>query len=279
MLNNILANEPFTEREAWQWLEERCEVHCSIRELAKIWGWQKSKAERFLKKLKENSLIETKIEIGKSLIKLCKCAFFPTPWQKVETDSETISSETQVNYDHQDNLQDNSETDETHVNLTLNTFLQENFQTTSETSSETQKEQEKKSSKRKEQEKQKEKNTPYRGLKKEKETSVEGKKRSVNVQDVTIEHIQPWADTNLIDQTVTLDWELGKFKDYWLSTRKKPPKDGIAAFRNWLRKACEYQQQSRGKNDQYHRKQNKGNTGIDNFLLGAAKLAAKFEGY
>jgi hypothetical protein len=275
-IHNILLfeDEPFTKREAWIWLVENsinCQIAYSIRNMASCWKWHRSKVERFINKCKAEGLMETEIRSGKLVITICNSKYFTLSSQKAEASDESFSRQNQDIITSKRQSQDkNGDTQ----NLEYHASKRNG-----ETKSETQKEEEKKSSKRKEQEKQKEKNTPYRGLKKEKETFVDGKKRSVNVQDATIEHIQPWADTNLIDQTLNLEWELGKFKDYWLSTRKKPPKDGVAAFRNWLRKACEYQQQSRGKNEQYHHKQNKGNSGLDNFLLGAAKLAAKFEGY
>lgn len=76
----VFPNEPFTAREAWEWLIaeaywregrmragkfvatlQRGQLCASVRYLADCWQWEKSKAERFLKRLKTETMIETRI--------------------------------------------------------------------------------------------------------------------------------------------------------------------------------------------------------------------------
>lgn len=67
--------EPFSRREALYWLVEQCKqakLFTSIRSLAYLWRWHKSKVERFIKALKNETLIETEIRSGKTLITLVK---------------------------------------------------------------------------------------------------------------------------------------------------------------------------------------------------------------
>jgi hypothetical protein len=70
--NFYFANDPFSKREAWQWLidsaESRGYINCSIRFLSKEWRWHKSKVETFLKSLKTLGLITTAIESAKTSI-------------------------------------------------------------------------------------------------------------------------------------------------------------------------------------------------------------------
>lgn len=47
-----------------------------------------------------------------------------------------------------------------------------------------------------------------------------------------------------------VDWELGKFRDYWLSaSRNARKKDWNAAFRNWCRRAIEFRREREPKPD------------------------------
>lgn len=61
------------------------------------------------------------------------------------------------------------------------------------------------------------------------------------IEQVEVNDIALWAANNLPESIeINLEWELGKFQDYYQASPKKLPKDGIAAFRNWLRKASEF---------------------------------------
>ncbi|WP_141339717.1 hypothetical protein [Bradyrhizobium sp. USDA 3458] len=86
----MFPDEPFTEREAWQWLIgeasfkprtrniggkviplDRGQLAASIRFMAERWTWSKSKVERFLKRLKTETMIETASGTGLLVITIC----------------------------------------------------------------------------------------------------------------------------------------------------------------------------------------------------------------
>jgi hypothetical protein len=85
------ANEPFTEREAWQWLISeaafkprkkrvgntvfdlvRGQLACSLRFMAKAWQWKKDKVARFLKRLETATMIATQARHDATVITICK---------------------------------------------------------------------------------------------------------------------------------------------------------------------------------------------------------------
>lgn len=87
----IFADEPLTEREAWQWLISeaafrsrkkrvgdtvfdlrRGQLVASIRFMGEAWQWDKSKVSRFLKKLKSEAMIETQARHDATVITVCK---------------------------------------------------------------------------------------------------------------------------------------------------------------------------------------------------------------
>lgn len=82
--------EPFTEREAWTWLcanaawkprRQRMGEHIvdlargelvgAVRFLAEKWGWSRGKVERFVIRLKNETMIETRTETGITIISVC----------------------------------------------------------------------------------------------------------------------------------------------------------------------------------------------------------------
>jgi hypothetical protein len=99
---------PFSEREAWLWLIEnaawkdtersaasgqrvtitRGQIHTSLRGLQTAWGWDKSRVERFLKRLTEWSMIE--MDAGKEgrTLTLCNYCRFQSSREGDETPSE-----------------------------------------------------------------------------------------------------------------------------------------------------------------------------------------------
>lgn len=100
----LFAKEKFTEREAWVWLIReaawrerrtragaslvklaRGECAHSIRFMAEAWQWHRSKVERFLERLKIETMIETRKETGITVIKLCNY----DEYQKVSLQSKT----------------------------------------------------------------------------------------------------------------------------------------------------------------------------------------------
>lgn len=87
--NPIWRDEPFSRAQAWAWLVEearwrpsrisiagktvelqRGELSHSIRFLAKRWGWGKGVVERFIGRLKTETLIETRTETGQLIISI-----------------------------------------------------------------------------------------------------------------------------------------------------------------------------------------------------------------
>ena len=106
MDHHIFANDPLTEREAWQWLIERAafaphphrvgqnvvpvergQLAVSTRYLAQAWQWSKSRVARFLKKLKIGTLIGTADGTGYTVITLCNY----DKYQNVKRDGGTAS--------------------------------------------------------------------------------------------------------------------------------------------------------------------------------------------
>jgi len=104
----VFPREPFTTREAWEWLIaeafwkegrtragqfvvdlERGQLCASVRFLAERWQWTPSKAERFLKRLKTEAMIETRCETGINIITICNYDKFQTLSHESETLSDT----------------------------------------------------------------------------------------------------------------------------------------------------------------------------------------------
>lgn len=110
----IFAEEPFTEREAFCWLIEnavwqdvrkRCgnvivslkrgQLAFSIRFLAEKWRWHKSKTERFINRLKTETLIETDSSQFVNVITICQynelqnfcCEYNPQTETQTETEA------------------------------------------------------------------------------------------------------------------------------------------------------------------------------------------------
>ncbi len=123
------ADEPFTEREAWIWLIseaawmatrvrvghalvslDRGEVSHSIRFLADKWRWHRARVERFLKRLKTETMIGTRIEDGVTVIRLCKY----NEYQRVslpgktqsETQTETVARQSRDREEDRENIED-----------------------------------------------------------------------------------------------------------------------------------------------------------------------------
>lgn len=67
-----------------------------------------------------------------------------------------------------------------------------------------------------------------------------------------------------------VEWELAKFKDHLEARYRKPPKDAVAAFRNWLRRSIEINRANLGRNRTTNYSQS---NSYEQFLSGLAKLA------
>lgn len=263
--NLKLSIKSYSERESWAFLQTRGpEFTCSIRTLAAIWKWNRSKVERFLRVLKEEMLIETGIKSGQTLIILRQ---------------------------NQDTSGDKNEVALTPLNPCIEENIEEISRRTQDSFAEVlnfKEEKKKRSKKRKEEIKEK---TPLKGGKKEKknysdqvvlsssESSNEtqvlkeilSQKPKIGPTSVVAEDVIDWAEKNL-PKTIDVEWELEKFKDYHRSRPKKPPKDSITAFRNWLRRATELQNKNLG-GFKYGHNNNKTteSTDIERFFAGGVR--------
>lgn len=102
------ADEPFTEREAWTWLISeaafrthtrrigthvvnllRGQLAASLRFLADKWKWHRSSVERFLGRLKNRDMIETRIETGLTVITICNYNKYQAAIASGESSAET----------------------------------------------------------------------------------------------------------------------------------------------------------------------------------------------
>ena len=93
-------DEPFTKREAWVWLATNStygKISCSVRYMASLWKWHKSKVERFLQRIKSELLIEKEIKSGKFIITISNYEHFITSVKKTETYSETVVNQNRDN--------------------------------------------------------------------------------------------------------------------------------------------------------------------------------------
>jgi hypothetical protein len=124
--HELFEDERFTERLAWIWLLSeaawrptktrvgsvvvslgRGQVSHSVRFMADKWGWHRSKVERFLNRLKTESMIETDAGQGILVITICKYA----DYQKVGLPEKTVTETPSATEPRQD--RDREETGET----------------------------------------------------------------------------------------------------------------------------------------------------------------------
>lgn len=96
--------EPFTEREAWTWLcanaawkarRQRTGEHVvdlargdlvgAVRFLAEKWGWSRGKVERFVIRLKTETMIERRTETGITIISICNYDIYQGGDDETET--------------------------------------------------------------------------------------------------------------------------------------------------------------------------------------------------
>ena len=105
----LFENEDYNRRDAWCWLVEnavwkrqhpsnirgktimlkRGQLCYSIRYLAEAWGWSKGKTERFINRLKTETMIETQAETGVLIITICNYDKFQPPLKKIGTQDGT----------------------------------------------------------------------------------------------------------------------------------------------------------------------------------------------
>jgi hypothetical protein len=117
-----------------------------------------------------------------------------------------------------------------------------------------------------------------------KKTSRKPLKRK-SMEEVEVSDVTVWAEEHLSAE-ISLEWELAKFQDYYRAGVKNLPKDGVAAFRNWLRKAAEFKNLRAGESSNArHKAYNndpwgsrfKETTGFGRFLAGGLRAVSSFE--
>jgi hypothetical protein len=303
--NLKIAALSYSEREAWTFLQVNGpEVNLSIRNLGILWKWNRSKVERFLKFLKSETLIETKISHGKTtiIIQANQCINEVSHFNSrdnFETEIETVVEETGITKLARDSFEIISETlkiqeiqDAQEISETESRQFQDSYAF--------EEEKKKRSKKRKEEIKEK---TLLKEGKKEKDFSEnnfafdsdENEKAVLEEistklpvlknypENVTAEDILDWAEKN-IPQGINVEWELEKFKDYHRFKPKTKIKDAVAYFRNWLRKAAEFKQKNQNFNsntgnhhDQFNNscQANQRTTEFQRFLAGGARALNK----
>jgi hypothetical protein len=102
-------------------------------------------------------------------------------------------------------------------------------------------------------------------------TNTKSSKGRNTILQVDIADIESWAKETLPIE-INISWELAKFHDYWMSCSRKLPKNGSAAFRNWLRRIAENEINNRGKNERLSFKNPKPqSTDFERFLTGGAR--------
>lgn len=106
----LFKNQKFCRGYAWDWLcdhaaykpveievkgrivnLERGQLCYSIRYLAEAWNWDKAAVDRFLRRLKTETMIETHTETGQTIITICNYETFNKPERNTETDAETAT--------------------------------------------------------------------------------------------------------------------------------------------------------------------------------------------
>jgi hypothetical protein len=214
--HEAFADEPFTEREAWEWLIAeasydgkkpfnvsgepvilpRGKLSFSLSYMARAWQWEKSRADRYVKRIAKWGLIETQSERGQTVITICEYEKF----QGNQNEDET-----------QGGREQDAERDAERTNFKKDKEIKEE-----------------------------------RGASAEPPCPEISKPPKPKGARLTPDWVLPadwglWAlQEGLTRQQVLTEEE--SFRDYWIA---KPGKDGVkldwqATWRNWIRKAKEY---------------------------------------
>lgn len=110
MKNPVFEKEPYTEREAWEWmiasaawrptkqkvgakiiLLQKGQLSFSVRFMAESWGWTKSRVHRFLGRLKSETMIGTDGGTVQDIITIVNYSIYQYEDQKSGTVSGTVS--------------------------------------------------------------------------------------------------------------------------------------------------------------------------------------------
>lgn len=102
------------------------------------------------------------------------------------------------------------------------------------------------------------------------------------MDQVEVSDVATWAEENLPAE-INLEWELAKFQDYYRAGARNLPRDGVAAFRNWLRKATEFKnlrvgegsnERHKAYNSSLRREKFKESTGFERFIAGGLRAVS-----
>lgn len=218
-LDQIFKKEPFTQREAFIWLINNVvkgSISISLRNLASIWQWHYSSVKRFLDLLNNQKVISTHINHKITVITIVNYEQYFALKQNYSKVCNSTYQKTTSSNEHNEPL-DIKKSDGVYFQEKKKIIKSENVFFVKE------------------------------------ENQDDKANKAKLIQSVEVSDVSEWARMNLPIE-LNLDWELGKFLDYWNSTPKKPPKDKVAAFRNWLRKAAEIKIQNGGNNDRINYK-------------------------
>lgn len=124
------SDDPFTEREAWIWMiaeaawkstriragvavlnVARGEFAHSVRFLAKRWNWHPAKVQRFLARLKTDTMIETRVDTGVTVITICKYNEYQRVSLPNNTPSETGSDTAPIQHRYREEDREYKEED------------------------------------------------------------------------------------------------------------------------------------------------------------------------
>ncbi|MBK3798267.1 hypothetical protein GAY33_03270 [Azospirillum brasilense] len=102
--NPVFKDEPYTEREAWEWIIEnsawkptrvriksvvvdvrRGQLAASLRFMAEAWQWQNPRVSRFLTRLEKEGMIECIADAGVTVITVCNYEQYQSPASFTDT--------------------------------------------------------------------------------------------------------------------------------------------------------------------------------------------------
>ncbi len=282
------------------------------------WNWHVSKVKRFISRLQEESLITKTLKSGKLFIKIISChndlQATLTNYQSDQNQTNNRLATSIANtgaseiceLDANQGCIDNGyllskQTTNRLSASTENSVLSANSRPeTDQDLSDCKKQEKKKRTKKRKEINTKEKYIPYRDIQKEKKCvekadeelltsndSHQGYKTQTNTESSKVRHlifqidladIKSWAKETLPIE-IDILWELAKFQDYWMSCSRKLPKNGSAAFRNWLRRIAENEINNRGTNERFSFKnQKRHSTDFERFLTGGARALDEING-
>jgi hypothetical protein len=104
------AREPYCRRAAWAWLIEnacwqdgkvdaggktvslkRGQLCYSVRYLAEAWSWSASAVQRYIERLKTDTMIDTASDTGRLIITICNYEVYQAPKSKTDTPTDTVA--------------------------------------------------------------------------------------------------------------------------------------------------------------------------------------------